>query len=300
VAKALEQINQEFTIQWYLAGREVPQTPVWVEPPRVEKPQRDEVERWIQELLHSPNLDDAADLLDELPLPNFPMPVILPSQKAPQMTLEKQKSSLWKSISNIVFYAALIAIVVGAVVFGSKNNGSSRFFGFQYFEVLSGSMQSMIPQGSLVITKQIPSGEIRAGDVITFLRSDEETVTHQVIEVIADYNGAGTRGFRTKGTDNPDPDPDIVDARNVIGVMQTHIAGLGFTLRYISENLKYVFLGFVLVILISIAVRVLLGDGKKPRVRQPEEGCGHITSGRKKSRLTERTEPLCKRQTRAA
>jgi len=315
MVKTLEQINQEFYIQWYLAGREIPQAPVWVEPPSIQTIEQDEVERWMRELVNSPDLDSAAELLDELPLPSFTVPAGRGEDKQlstefqrphevlwsdPAASAAERKSGLWKSISNIVFYAALVAIVVGAFVLGNKNNGSSRFFGFQYFEVLSGSMQSMIPQGSLVITKQVPSGEIRAGDVITFLRSDEETVTHQVIEVVANYNGAGTPGFRTKGTDNPDPDPDIVDARNVIGVMQTHIAGLGFTLRYISENLKYVFLAFVLVILISIAVRVLLGDGRNSRVQQPDEGCGHITSGRKKSRPKERTEALCKRQTRAA
>lgn len=298
MVKTLEEINQEFYIQWYLAGRQQPQVPLWVEPPAVQTLQQDEVERWMRELINSPDLDGAADLLDDLSLPAFDTPeppvAAQPALEALQITSERRRGSLWASISNIVFYAALIAIVMGAVLIGGKNNGSTRFFGFQYFEVMSGSMQSVIPQGSLVITKQIPSGQIRAGDDITFLRSDEENVTHRVIEVVPDYNGAGTTGFRTQGTDNPGPDPDIVDARNVVGVVQAHVPGLGFTLRYISENLKYVFLGFVLIILLSIAVRVLLGESKKSRVHQSVEGCGQISNHRRKD------QQLCKRQTAAA
>jgi len=302
MAKTLEQINQDFYIQWYLAGREAPQSPVWVEPPRLPQPaQEDEVEQWMQELLSSPDLDDAQDLLDELPLPDFsaqqafaPLPC-RPEERQP--TLEPsgpEKPAIWKSISNIVFYAALIAVVIGAVIFSSQSHGSSRLFGFQYFEVQSGSMQSMIPQGSLVITREAPSGEIEVGDVITFLRIDEETVTHQVVEILPDFDGRGSLGFRTKGTENPEPDPDIVGAANVIGVVKSHVPGLGFALRYIADNIKVVFIIFILVILLSIALRVLLGGEDKQRVRQPEEGCGHIT---KKAREDEQ---LCRRQRQAA
>ena len=297
MAKTLEQINQDFYIEWYLAGREAPQSPVWVEPPPVALPTQDKVERWMRELVSSPDLEDAEELLNALPLPDLILAPRLPQggQPTPEFQLPSeamragsagQKPNLWRPISNILFYAALIAIVMGAVILGSKSGGSTRFFGYQYFEVLTGSMQSMIPQGSLVITREVPSGEIKAGDVITFLRSDEEKITHQVIEVVPDYNGAGTPGFRTKGTDNPEPDPDIVDVRNVIGVVKAHVGGLGFMLRYIADNIKYVFLAFILIILGSIALRVLLGDRNVKRVNQSGEDCGHInftTGGRRRA-----------------
>jgi len=317
MVKTLDQINQEFYIQWYLAGREAPQAPVWVEPPPMPAaPQPGDVERWMQELLSSPDLDGAEELLDGLPLPDFASPprrqadkqdtfqfslppeqprAAVPAEQtvphAPQ-TPHRKNSNLWKSVSNIFFYAALAAIVLGAAILGSKNSGGTILFGFRYFEVLSRSMQSEIPQGSLVFTQKVPSGEIQVGDVITFLRSDEKYITHTVIAVVSDFDGRGNLGFQTKGTDNPDPDPDIVGAANVAGVVKAHIGGLGFTLRYIADNIKYVFLGFILIILTSIAVRVFLGERRKEQAQQSEEDCGHIPSNR-----TRKDQQLCKRQT---
>jgi len=255
---ALNQTNQDYFIRYYLEGQAFP-AHVHPLPPAYEAMQ------WARCLLDDPDLDAAEDLLeaavptDGFALRNAPdAPRVAQAQTLP----EKPGSNLWRSVSNIAFYAALAAIVIGAVLFGGKSGGRTQFFGFSYFEVLSGSMESVVPKGSLVIIKQTPSREIQTDDVITFLRSDEETVTHQVIDIVPNFDGNGTLGFQTKGTDNPDPDPDIVAAANVLGVVKMHVPVLGFTLRWISDNIKYMFVLFILVILISIALRVLLGERK--------------------------------------
>jgi len=256
VTAALGQANQDHYIQWYVEGP--PQVPPW---PASAQP---EGNRWIRELLDDPDLEAAADLLEAaVPAGGRVWPVGPAMPIAHEASQEKPGSNLWRSVSNIAFYAALAAIVIAAVVFGGKSGGRTQFFGFSYYEVLTGSMESMIPRGSLVIARQVPSSQIETGDVITFLRSDEESVTHQVIDVIPDFNGSGALGFRTKGTDNLEPDPDIVAAANVLGVVKLHVPVLGFTLRWVSDNIKYVFILFILVVLVSIALRVLLGERKK-------------------------------------
>ena len=275
MTRTLEQANQEFYIQWYLSGRTIPQAPAWARPPSLSPRPGCGAEPWMRELIGSPDLEDAEDLLEAaVPSDGFAW---RRSPAAPQFkqeaSREKPTGNIWRSVSNIAFYAALAVIVIGAVILGGRSGGRTQFFGFSYYEVLSGSMQSMIPRGSLAVIRQTPAREIRAGDVITFLRSDEETVTHQVMEIVPDFDGSGALGFRTKGTDNPDPDPDIVAAVNVLGVVKLHVPNLGFTLRWVSDNIKYVFILFILVILISIALRVLLGER---RVQQSEEDCGHI------------------------
>jgi len=259
VAAALGQVNQDHYVQWYLEGQS-PQVPMqtWLLPA---KP-REEENRWIQELLDDPDLEAAEDLL-EAAVPTSKHLSVGPIQQIMrEAEHNKSNGNTWKFIFDIAFYAALAAIVVGAVLLGGKSGHRTQFFGFSYFEVLTGSMESIIPRGSLVIARQVPSGRIKAGDVITFRRSDEESVTHQVIDVIPDFNGNGALGFRTKGTDNLEPDPDIVAAANVLGVVKLHVPVLGFTLRWVSDNIKYVFVLFILVILVSIALRVLLGERK--------------------------------------
>jgi len=253
--------------------------------------------RWIEDLLDDPDLEAAEDLLEAaVPTKKYVWSCGPAETQAPA-NREEPKSAIWRSISNMAFYAALVAIVVGAVVFGGKAGGRTQFFGFSYYEVLTGSMESMIPRGSLVVARQVPSGQIKTGDVITFLRSDEESVTHQVIDIVPDFNGSGALGFQTKGTDNLEPDPDIVAAANVLGVVKLHVPVLGFTLRWVSDNMKYVFILFILIILISIAVRVFWGERKSERAQQSDQDCGHIKfKGGKKSPSEERNNQPCKRQ----
>ena len=223
-------------------------------------------EKWMLELVDNPFLEFAEDLLEAaVPSPDVqPCAVFNEDDKGPQAPEEARgASNTWSFISNVIFYAALAAIVAGALIFGGKANGGTQLFGFRYFEVLTTSMQNVIPQGSLVVTQKVASDKIQVGDVITFLRSDEESVTHEVIGIVPNFNGSGSPGFETKGSDNPDPDPDIVAAANVLGVVKAHVDGLGFAMRYIVDNIKYVFLGFILILLLSIALRVLLGEKKR-------------------------------------
>jgi len=281
------QWEQEF--QW---GQELrPQELEWEQPPPV---QPGEVERWVQELIDDPELEAAEDLLETVVCEN-PWGVggenadrqdrylwSSSSKEPPHQSAEATKgagqenrskpgSDVWKWVSNFVFYGALIMIVLGTVIFSSKSSGRTPFFGLSFFEVVSGSMERVIPQGSLVITTHVPAADIRVGDIITFLRSDEERVTHQVIQVIPDFNGNGATGFQTKGTENPTPDEEIVGAGNVVGVVKAHVNGLGFTLGYIADNIKYVFLLFILILLASIAVRVFLCERTKEKAGGKKE-----------------------------
>ena len=176
---------------------------------------------------------------------------------------KKPKGSSIKLISNVVFYVALIAIVAGALIFSSKTNGRSQLLGLSYFEVLTPSMQSVLPVGSLVVDKHTEPENIQVGDIITYWRSDNETVTHEVISIVDDYEGTGMRGFQTKGRDNPEPDPDIVASMNVIGVVAFHLPGVGLAMSYIASHIGYVFIFIGLVLVISIAVRALAPSKKK-------------------------------------
>jgi len=278
---ALEQVNQELYIQWYLNGQATPRAsaldsfrqrfnpapwtrPPWIAPSSANAPPplEQKVQRLISELMKEPDLEAAEDLLEAAVPAGKHIRPIAPAQLALRSNPHPAAPgrNIWKSVSNVVFYAALIAIVICAAIFGGKPGSRTQFFGFSYYEVLTGSMESMIPQGSLVIAKKVPSSQIKAGDVITFLRSDGENITHEVIEVVPNFNGNGALGFQTKGSENLAPDPDIVAAANVLGVVRLHIPGLGFTLRWISDNMRYVFILFILFILISIALRVLLGE----------------------------------------
>ena len=165
------------------------------------------------------------------------------------------KKSSARRFSDVIFYVVIASILITTMIYGGKSHEGFHFLGYSGFTVLSGSMQREIPEGSLVITKSVDASEIKVGDDITFIRDDNATVTHRVVSVIDDYRGSGSRGFRTQGIENPEPDSDVVLEGNVIGLVKLTAPELGYFLSYVSEHVGVVFaiFGGILVAMIALS-----------------------------------------------
>jgi signal peptidase I len=74
--------------------------------------------------------------------------------------------------------------------------------GWQRYAIVSGSMTGTYDKGSLVLDEVVPVGELRAGDVITYMPpAGDHLITHRISWIGRDATGA--RVFRTKGDANP-------------------------------------------------------------------------------------------------
>ena len=198
---------------------------------------------------------------------------------------DKQKHARLKShISGVLFYGFLIALVVGVFFLsGNQEAGVPRHMaGFSAMRVLTGSMQSEIPQNSLIITRRVDPREIRVGDDITFLVSETITVTHRVIAIHEDMDETGGRGFQTQGVENPQPDREIVLPENIIGRVIWHNLLLGQALLFVRENIIFVGIFAVLLLVFIVAIKAL----RKPKEEIQEEPEDEL-SKEKKAQMTE-------------
>jgi signal peptidase len=125
-------------------------------------------------------------------------------------------------------------------------------------------MQDAIPRGSLIVVKRVESHEIEVGDDITYMRDANSTITHRVVQIYEDYKNSGERGFQTQGVNNAAPDPDVVYAPNVVGVVLFHVPTLGAMLAYLGGNLHIVFIFFGLLMVLSFALGKLFAKAQKP------------------------------------
>jgi signal peptidase len=82
-------------------------------------------------------------------------------------------------------------------------------FGFSRYVITGGSMTGTYDKGSVVFEKPVPTGELRVGDVITYMPPADSGVTDLVTHRILRMEPAKGGGvlFTTKGDNNPDPDP---------------------------------------------------------------------------------------------
>jgi hypothetical protein len=78
-------------------------------------------------------------------------------------------------------------------------------------------------------------------------------VTHRVINIVVNDESNAVRAFCTQGLNNHEPDPDIVYASDIIGVVELSVPGLGSALDYITRNM-----GGVMLILGGILVTIIL------------------------------------------
>ncbi|MCL2111880.1 MAG: signal peptidase I [Clostridiales bacterium] len=159
-------------------------------------------------------------------------------------------------VSGLVFYAFLAAVVLIAFAWpGGSGAEPKSVLGYSYFTVATGSMKDEIPVGSLVVTHRTEPENLKIGDNITYMRSANTTVTHKIVGIYENHGGEGARGFQTKGTNNPQPDKEIVAAANVVGKVVLVAPGVGRVLSLVRDNIAFVPIFLGLLLLLSFSLR---------------------------------------------
>ena len=172
--------------------------------------------------------------------------------------IDTKRHAKWRyTFPKKVCGLAICALLIFVLSVGILNGGMG---GYSWFRLLNGSMQREIPAGSLVITRKVEPANIQVGHNITFSESDGRNVTHKVIEVI---HTDGDVSFRTKGTENAEPDPQFVSRGNLVGKVVWHVSELGNVLSKAGGVLLV-----MAVVLVVIAVVVFFKSISKNKIKQ--------------------------------
>lgn len=185
----------------------------------------------------------------------------------PQNSPKKKKAAT--IISEIVFYLVLVVMVLSALAFGAGNNGTKKIFGYSYANVLTTSMQTEIPKGSLVLIRETAPDTLNVGDDITYITETNTTVTHRIMEIYENYEDSGMRGFTTQGTENPMPDKEVVFAENVIGKVIFSVPKVGSVLLYLKQNFIVAIGLFLVVIGLFFSVKTFFKYQDKEKKQSP-------------------------------
>lgn len=170
------------------------------------------------------------------------------------------------ALKSAIFYAALIGMVLFAFFYSGGENTGKSFGPFAYSRVLTGSMQSVYPQGSLITSWAIkPDEPLKAGledgtDIVFVVKNEstgqEKVVVHRIIEIYEDYEDTGVRGFLTQGIENPAPDPwGVTSEVNVIGRVTWHVPYVGDAMAFLAENIIWVVAIIVALLVIGTMMR---------------------------------------------
>jgi signal peptidase I len=99
--------------------------------------------------------------------------------------------------------------------------------GGRTYVVTTPSMSPTVPVGSLVLTRPVPPGGPKVGQIIAFHPPTEPktTYTHRVVKILPGPS------YSTKGDLDTSPDAWVVPAKDVLGVATHHYRGLGWLVR---------------------------------------------------------------------
>ena len=109
--------------------------------------------------------------------------------------------------------------------------------GYSPMVVLSDSMFPYIEAGDLIICKQADPETVKVGDVISFFdpaSNGDSVVTHRVVEIQTQDDG--TLAWITRGDANNADDSNPVPAKNLVGIYQKKISGLGNLVMYMQTT----------------------------------------------------------------
>lgn len=129
-----------------------------------------------------------------------------------------------RMVSLLAGLAILVALV-GAILIAA---------GYRFEPVLTGSMEPIMPVGSLVVVKTTPASDVRVGDVITFRHplAPSKQITHRVTAITG---SSVERRFSTKGDALAKPDPWQVHLPENVGRRVTTVPHMGTALRRLKE-----------------------------------------------------------------
>lgn len=158
-----------------------------------------------------------------------------------------------KKIFSILILIILIPIlVVSSVILINSYKYPDKvpsFFGWKPFIVLSGSMESEISVGDIVVVKEVDTSKLKKGDIIAF-KQNEVVITHRIDEI---KNEDGITKYITKGDNNNTQDKGYVLPEQIEGVFQYKVSRLGNLAMFIQTPT-----GMVVTLSIPILLLILI------------------------------------------
>ena len=231
----------------------------------------DEIQRQKATEAEKDKSKSAKEKTDEIEKTNEKLKTAQQELEAEIAALKEKKQKKASIISDFIFYSTLILMVVLALLFSRGAFGNQVFGGLRFYEVLTTSMDSVYPRGSLILIKEVDTNELVVGDDITFTKDSSDLITHRIIEIKENHEGSGKRAFVTKGVDNAAPDADMVLADNVVGRVARGFRGLGATLTWIGNNLWIVLVLFLSLMALSFFLKMFWREQEKLRKGKDKE-----------------------------
>lgn len=174
-----------------------------------------------------------------------------------------QKISNWIFILICLILVPVLIMNISIMIQAHTNEDEvPSVFGYKPFIVLSGSMETEIHQGDLIITKIIEPEELEIDDIIAFRDNENTVTTHRIIDIV---EKDGDTYFVTKGDNNNSQDQNLVEYDDVEGIYVLRIPAIGSMMSTLAEPVT------IVIILAGVTVIFAIGFSISNRKLREQE-----------------------------
>ena len=179
------------------------------------------------------------------------------------------KKFILRTIEIVAIMLILLILAVDLILVVKSNKNRDEIpsvFGYKLFIVMSGSMQSRINIGDLVIIQEVDSETLQKDDIIAFRDEKDKVTTHRIMEVIEEN---GEKSFITKGDSNLTNDKKQTNKDNLEGKMIMNIPKLGHFILFIQKPLGVILILFtILVVVACVYMMESLSERENIRIKK--------------------------------
>lgn len=162
-----------------------------------------------------------------------------------------QKISNWLLILACLILVPILIMNIWIMIQANSNKDEiPSVFGYKPFIVLSGSMETTIYKGDLIITKIVKPNTLKIEDVIAFRDVEGTVTTHRIIDIV---EKDGKTYFITQGDNNSTQDQNLVEFNDVEGLFLFSIPGIGNMMNSLSEPTT------IIIVLLAITIIFIIG-----------------------------------------
>lgn len=179
-------------------------------------------------------------------------------------------------IANVSFLLLIILIAAYVALNVFMPEKAMEVFKVRLYTIKTGSMEPVLPVGSLVLVKKAELSELKEGDIVTFytdvnLDGSKEVVTHYVAAI---YEENGKTVLRTKREANVFFDSWKVYEEDVIGTYIVHINKVGSFADFLSSKMGVVMIlaDAVIVIIAYALVNAFCSEAEACEFKVEKEG----------------------------
>lgn len=191
--------------------------------------------------------------------------------------MKKTLDVIKRVFTTVIAILAILMTIFTIVSVNTFDRKDRSIFGYKAFIVLSDSMSATdFSAGDLVISREVPASEIKEGDIISFISSDNdsygEVFTHKVRTINKNGNDIS---FITYGTTTGVDDATPASEYNLLGKYAFSIPKLGKFFNFVKTTPGYICCIFVpfmlLIVLQAIDTIKLFKQYKKEQLEEIEK-----------------------------